>query len=276
MGAEMRFVDFATTLFAVFASLCVLILVCSVSLESSSLLNVQLRLRQVLPGLRSRPTRQRLRGSQTYVLIVLGSGGHTAEMLMILRDLDPSIYRYRRYVISSGDDFSERKARAFEQSLEEWTGGSEELYGFFDIKLVPRARKIHQSLLTTAVSALRCGRTCFELLRDPPMGHQKRKDGMFQRTKRYPDLVLANGPATATILIAACIFCRFLALPGSRRAMRCVYVESWARVKKLSLSGYLLWRSGACDRMLVQWPDLLLDARGRRRKGLEYHGVLVG
>jgi beta-1,4-N-acetylglucosaminyltransferase len=37
---------------------------------------------------------------------------------------------------------------------------------------------------------------------------------------------------------------------------RIVYVESIARVRKLSLSGKILYYSRMVDRFLVQWPEL--------------------
>jgi len=86
----------------------------------------------------------------------------------------------------------------------------------------------------------------------------------------YPDLILMNGPATATILVWASVILRFFGFgeAGSRGQMRTIYVESWARVKKLSLSGRLLcW---VVDRVLVQWPQL----DGALGRG-EYRGVLV-
>ena len=51
--------------------------------------------------------------------------------------------------------------------------------------------------------------------------------------------------------------------------MRTIYVESWARVRGLSLSGKILVAVGACERVLVQWEGL-----GRAGKG-EFKGVLV-
>lgn len=73
-----------------------------------------LRLTHILPLFRtqqcSRPSK-----STANLLIVLGSGGHTAEMLRLLDSLDFTKYTYRRYIVSSGDTLSEGKARHFEQ-----------------------------------------------------------------------------------------------------------------------------------------------------------------
>jgi len=54
--------------------------------------------------------------STATLLIVLGSGGHTAEMLRLLDSLNFAKYTHRRYVVSSGDTLSEGKARHFEQT----------------------------------------------------------------------------------------------------------------------------------------------------------------
>jgi len=47
-----------------------------------------------------------------------------------------------------------------------------------------------------------------------------------------------------------------------------IYVESFARVKSLSLSGKILY--WLVDRFIVQWPGL-----SERYKRAEYHGILV-
>lgn len=49
------------------------------------------------------------------LVIILGSGGHTAEMLRYIEPLNFDKYTNRLYVVSSGDTLSEGKARAFEQ-----------------------------------------------------------------------------------------------------------------------------------------------------------------
>jgi len=92
----------------------------------------------------------------------------------------------------------------------------------------------------------------------------------------YPHLILTNGPATATILIFAAILLRFIGLPGASTKMRVIYVESWARVRKMSLSGKILVVTGMCERVLVQWECLAAEGVGRGgwwKK--EFRGVLV-
>ena len=70
------------------------------------------RLLWILPIFRTQdPPRAK---SSAKLVIVLGSGGHTAEMLRLIENLDFDKYISRLYVISSGDILSESKARAFE------------------------------------------------------------------------------------------------------------------------------------------------------------------
>ena len=60
------------------------------------------------------------RKNRTKTLIVLGSGGHTTEMLLMwmhLLELEPRRYSPRIYVYAKTDKFSGSKAQLMEQSL---------------------------------------------------------------------------------------------------------------------------------------------------------------
>jgi len=280
-----------------------------------------LRLLHTIPSTNPIPPPPRSRTQPAHILIVLGSGGHTAEMLSSLSNLNPAHYSHRTYVTSTNDDFSVLKAQEFEAGLSSRrqivaSGGYKKGDGAADkqntakplnetsrgegwsIHTVPRARQIHQSLLTTPLSSVHCLLSCLRLLLAHPAG--------------YPDLILTNGPATALILILASVLIRFfLFLPlgflrgggvegyegrrsgyeggktgGSggkwgyedrtgkyegRRdgAMRVIYAESFARVRTPSLSCRIVVWAGLAHRVLVQWPEL--EERGWG----EYAGCLV-
>jgi beta-1,4-N-acetylglucosaminyltransferase len=223
----------------------------------------------------------RPQGTPTRLLVVLGSGGHTAEMFSLLHHLDTSKYTHRSYVVSSGDDFSASKATEFERGLYDlarskasaerkalrlqgrevqgWT--KEEIYGSYDIEVVPRARKIFQSIWSTPFTSVQCLLACFRILMSSSRTSETRLG--------YPDLIISNGPATAVMVIFASLILRFLGLPGTNGSMRTIYVESWARVRRLSLSGKILLR--VVDRFLVQWERLAKELNGKA----EYIGVLV-
>lgn len=256
-------------------------------------------------------TDQLQRQDPTRLLVVLGSGGHTAEMMAMLRKLDAQTFlrswSHRTYVVSEGDGFSAERAREFEERLleevatakrkkknakeegndskaamekhstedeqEQDLNGDAKLEqkttdsssssssntpldpGTYTLHVVPRARAIHQSLLTTPLSALRCLLACVSILQQPCP----------------PDLILTNGPGTAVIVILTALLLRFVDVgdgKGTSR-VRTVYVESWARVTRLSLSGRLLLR--VVDRFVVQWEGLVELTGGKA----EFLGVLV-
>lgn len=225
----------------------------------------------------------------THLMIVLGSGGHTTEMLDMLRRLPLSLnlYTHRTYVVSSGDSFSALKAIEFEKDLA--TSGGNQLFNDksaqsrgFDIVTVTRARKIHQFIWTTPWSATRCLWDCLTILR---CKHSLQKDSMGNiAAPGYPDLIITNGPGTGFCVIVASIIIRFLGLGGPSRTatgttarrkqwehgaqMRTIFIESWARIKTLSLTGQML--SPFVDRLLVQWPGLV-KADGKA----EYVGNVV-
>jgi beta-1,4-N-acetylglucosaminyltransferase len=227
------------------------------------------RIVSILPRYRG-PPKPRKRGQRTHLLAVLGSGGHTAEMLTMLNGLDTTSYQHRTYIISEGDPISETKATTFEDSLCDSimkplqtdfirpSKAAKDLamqhYGSFTISKVPRARKIHQSLLTTPFSCLQTFIAALRVLGD-------------QRLPA-PDLILTNGPATSAIVIFASLALRFIG-SANHEDTRIMYVESFARVTKLSLSAKCV--AWAVDRLLVQWEELHGKARGKA----EYAGLLA-
>ena len=71
----------------------------------------------------------------------------------------------------------------------------------YSILTVPRARLIHQPLLTTPLSSLRTLLTALRFLMNPAPTAGPNVD--------FPDIILANGPATAAIFILAAIILRF-------------------------------------------------------------------
>ena len=170
-------------------------------------------------------------------------------------------------MVGEGDDFSTGKLVELERGLARKAilqdRPANNTYGSYDIARVPRARKIHQPLLTTPLSSLRCLIACLFVLRCPSQNPSASRP--LQQSFSYPDLIITNGPATSVILILASLLLRFVGLPGTRGKMRTIYVESWARVRKLSLSGRLV--AGIVDRFLVQWEAL-------RGQG-EFRGMLV-
>ena len=224
----------------------------------------------------------------THLLVVLGSGGHTAEMLNMLGRVPclQSDFTHRTYVVSSGDDFSAQKAAEFEVRLESISRRSS-----YSIVVVQRARRVHQSFVSIPWSSIFCVWDCLQVLRGIHVDQQHSRLPIIPSLQSYPDLILTNGPGTGVCVVLASLILLFFGYTGptspadvsmkptapSSRAhlpytpghMRTIYVESWARVTTLSLSGKLLLPF--VDRFLVQWPSL----KGRGAGKAEFVGQLV-
>jgi beta-1,4-N-acetylglucosaminyltransferase len=145
------------------------------------------------------------------------------------------------YIVADTDLMSEAKAHRFEREV-----GGVQGHNYF-VKRIPRSREVGQSWTTTPFSVLRALAASTSLV-----------------LAELPDLILCNGPG---ICIPVCVLAYIPKILGLKH-VRLVYVESFARVNSLSLSGRLLYRF--VDRFLVQWRELT-----DRYPRAEYHGVLV-
>ncbi len=199
-------------------------------------------------------------------------------MMSLLRDIDPRRYKQRTYIVSSGDSFSSGKTSEIEGIIQSKyaqyfsaptkAGETNSITGTWDLKVVPRARKIHQPLYTTPFSSLWCLIGCVRAL------HATAQASTVAPLE-YPDVIITNGPATAVMVILAAVVLKFFAVAPVWK-MKIIYVESWARVKTLSLSGKVLLRIGICDKFLVQWESLAKTINGTRaRRKVEWKGFLV-
>ena len=134
-------------------------------------------------------------------------GGHTSEALKLMSALDFRRYGYRIYLISEGDFLSARKALDFESrhgSVGEphvcsvfsklWT----HLWTFrfqCTVLTIPRARKVHQSLLTTPFSVAWSLILCIYHLTLLPW--------LKFHSTTFADVLILNGPGTCFVLCVA-------------------------------------------------------------------------
>ncbi|ORY97190.1 UDP-N-acetylglucosamine transferase subunit ALG14 [Syncephalastrum racemosum] len=188
---------------------------------------ILLRVRAILPGRRRTPSFTSRHGP-CKTCIVLGSGGHTMEMLRLVQTLGEQ-YQPRVYIVADA-----LSAKALQRQSEP-----------NEVIPIARARHVGQSWSSVPFTAARA------LL-----------DAIRVVWKIMPDLILCNGPGTCVPICLAAYIPRFLGI----RNIQIVYIESFARIHALSLTGRLLYHF--VDRLLVQWPDLQ-DTKA------EYHGVLV-
>ncbi|KAI0733193.1 glycosyltransferase family 1 protein [Fomitopsis betulina] len=181
------------------------------------------RVSYVVLGRKSKPRR---RSDCSRLAVFLGSGGHTSEAMTLLSALDFNRYSPRTYIISEGDILSARKAIALELSKAAdsvFHSGKTKPY---TILTIPRARRVHQPLYTTPVTAAQSLLTCLYHVTMVPIA---------TRTP-FADVLVLNGPGTCFVLCLAVAINRIIGLPSPRL----IYVESFARVRSLSLSGKLM------------------------------------
>lgn len=175
---------------------------------------------------------------QVSIMALLGSGGHTGEMIRLLSEL-PLKQFHLTWLVSEGDTTSIVKARDMERKQ-----GIEKV----DYILLARARKVGEPFVLSVISSLRSLiLTAFKLI-----------------NSQIPDVLLVNGPGTCVPVAYVLFFLRFLGIGNTR----IIYIESLARVNGLSLSGRFLLP--VSDRFIVQWRPL-----AEKYRRAEYHGILV-
>lgn len=160
---------------------------------------------------------------------------------MMGNEFSESKHSHRRYLISTGDTLSRKQVVAFEKSLQE----TKKHTGTYDIRVVTRARRVHQSLLTTPFSALRSVLDIHRILLTAPKQTRPGSPG------ELPDVIFTNGPATGFFVALVAYSLRILFVVPEDK-MQVLFIESWARVSSLSLTGKLIYYTGIADMFLVQ------------------------
>ncbi|KAL0487054.1 beta-1,4-N-acetylglucosaminyltransferase [Acrasis kona] len=161
-------------------------------------------------------------------LVVLGSGGHTTEMCTLVQSLIKEkrnsipLYQFT-FLIAQTDNKSADFAT---------TKLSKDL-GPLKIHYIPRSREVKQSLVSSIFTTL----------------------WAFLKTVRLtlfevqPDLILVNGPGTCVPICVNAYIAKFFG-----KMIKIIYVESLARVRKLSTTGWIM--RFMADRLIVQWKPL--------------------
>lgn len=176
------------------------------------------------------------------VCVVLGSGGHTSEMLRLIRALPANYWAANKpfFVVSASDTHSASVAQ--EQELRCY--GREAA-----IRVIPRAREVGQSYFSSVATTLRAIAVALRVM-----------------AEERPDVVLTNGPGVCVPVVVASMLLAGL-LPWRFHRPATAFVESFTCVHRLSLTGRLL-APFAADTFAVYWRSLLPVVRAlRRRRG---------
>ncbi|XP_004293488.1 PREDICTED: UDP-N-acetylglucosamine transferase subunit ALG14 homolog isoform X1 [Fragaria vesca subsp. vesca] len=163
-------------------------------------------------------------------LIILGSGGHTAEMLNLLAMLQKDRFSPRFYIAAATDNMSLQKAHLLEETEDKVEGISRSQF-----MQIYRSREVGQSYITSVLTTLIA------------IVH-----ALWLMLRIRPQVILCNGPGTCVPL---CVIAFLFKVVGIRWSS-VFYIESIARVHRLSLSGLLLYKLRIADQFFVQWPQL--------------------
>lgn len=144
-------------------------------------------------------------------------------MLEIVKELNFQKYTPRLYVVAENDQNSVDKLLAIEKDKSD-----------YKIYPITRSRNVKQSysssIKTTLVAIMKCIPLVFHL---------------------KPDLILCNGPGTC---IPICFVSYLFKIFYINYNCKIAFIESFCRVKSLSLSGKMLLYF--TDIFVVQWPKI--------------------
>ncbi|KAI1106818.1 glycosyltransferase family 1 protein [Jackrogersella minutella] len=184
-----------------------------------------------------------------YLLIVCGSGGHTGEMIrMIENSIRPEGLSHRRWALAYHDHLSYDKVMNFEHKLVRRFDQQQASAGTFDIELFHRPRAVHQSWFTTPFTSFACLIEIFGILTTAPGRHTATQ-------YQFPGVIVTDGPGCGFLFLLAAHWLKMCFIV-SEEYMRTIFVESWARVTSLSLSGSLIDYLILADVFIVQYRKL--------------------
>lgn len=157
-------------------------------------------------------------------MFVLGSGGHTSEILPLISGLSKG----RNYgsficVCTSSDEMSMQNEHIPKET---------------EFVLIPRSRKVGQSYFSSIFTTIYSIFYCFTLI--------------FKK----PDLLVVNGPGVCLPVV----FNIYLGNIIGITKCHIVFIESFCRVNSLSLTGKLVYPF--CDNFYVYWDSLLNKRKG--------------
>jgi beta-1,4-N-acetylglucosaminyltransferase len=162
-------------------------------------------------------------------LIVLGSGGHTTEMLFMTKHLHPGHYHPIHYCKATTDTTSRDRVSTMIKGANKNGMDHNEI----SIHDIPRSREVGQSYFSSFFS------TVYALL-----------FALLLVGRLRPKLLLCNGPGTCIPICVAALLYRILGISYCNIA----FIESYCRVQTLSLTGKLLYHGA--DIFVVHWKEL--------------------
>ena len=169
------------------------------------LLRIAIVFWQIFENRRNKRTssKKKVRKECVKTVVVLGSGGHTTEMMRLLspHNLSPQFFSPLIYIIASTDTTSEAHLQVFKEHRQP------------DITIkIPRSREVGQPYLTSIVTTLYALIYSFYIV-------------LFQIR---PSLILCNGPGTCLPIAISALVGRILGICEGQ----VIFIESFCRVQR--------------------------------------------
>jgi len=161
------------------------------------------------------------------IMIILGSGGHTGELLIMLSKLNFNKFKKCFIISSHNDKNSENKFKEV-FDLKKYSKTS-----FHFIKIY-RARNVGQSFFTSIFT------TIYSMMQS-----------FFVMVKTQPNICVTNGPGVAIPIVYIGYLLKILMILTE---FKILFIESFCRTKSISLSGKLI--EPICDKFIVLWENL--------------------
>lgn len=182
------------------------------------------------------------------VIVYLGSGGHTGEMLKILGTYKNTIKEAQIAVLYSENNSLLRFKNQFSQLNK------------VQYHAIGKARQVNAGKISSILSILTTFLSIIALFV---------KEKSFFLFNHKNTLLLVNGPGTCVLLCTLFQALKVVSL-STYSNFKIVYIESLARCNNLSMTGLLIYYLKLSDEFIVQWQEMC-----EKYKDSKYYGILV-
>jgi beta-1,4-N-acetylglucosaminyltransferase len=175
----------------------------------------------------SKPIRRYLFKNNKSIMIILGSGGHTGELLQMLKELDFNKFKTCYFISAHNDKNSFTKAKEV-IPINSYKNTK------FEFQTIYRSRNVGQSFVSSVFTF------AYALVH-----------AVFILIKTRPTLMVTNGPGVAVPLV---YIGYLMKLVGIMAEFKILFIESYCRTKSISMSGKMV--KPICDRFIVLWESI--------------------
>lgn len=167
------------------------------------------------------------------VTILLGSGGHTGELCELLHNFKMERLSKLNVLITASDKTSEPFFRNYLKR--DHAATEETILGKLNVFYLPRTNEVKQSKISSILTTLRSMVTSFILI----------VKSLLSTTH-----LISNGPGTCVPIFYIFFILKVIRLSNAKL----IFIESWCRVKDLSLTGKIV--KPIANEFIVHWPEL--------------------